>query len=63
MGHRLAGAGRGETALFLATIWWLKIAPRPAMPVAIPIWRKVEFAPEAMPLRWNGTGHRCRRQS
>ena len=38
----------------LATSCW-KIAPRPAMPVAMPTWRKVLLMPEAMPLRAGGT--------
>ena len=36
-------------------IWCWKTAPRAAMPVAMPTWRKVLLAPEAMPLRWGGT--------
>ena len=32
-----------------------KTAPRPAIPVAMPTWRKVELIPEAIPLRSAGT--------
>ena len=32
-----------------------KIAPRPAIPVAMPTWRKVLLMPEAMPLRCGST--------
>ncbi len=36
-------------------IWVWKTEPSPAMPVAMPTWRKVLLAPEAMPLRSGGT--------
>ena len=36
------------------TLCW-KTAPRPAIPVAIPTWRKVELIPEAIPQRSCGT--------
>ena len=36
-------------------IWLAKMAPRPAIPVAMPTWRKVELAPDPMPLRSTGT--------
>ena len=36
-------------------IWLKKTAPSPAMPVAIPTWRKVLDAPEAIPLCSGGT--------
>ena len=38
-----------------ATIWLWKTAPSTAMPVAMPTWRNVLLAPEAMPLRWGCT--------
>ena len=42
-------------AVILEAIWLWNTAPRAAMPVAMPTWRKVLLAPEAMPLRWGGT--------
>ena len=39
--------------LDLMSLW--KMAPRPAMPVAMPTWRNVELIPEAMPLCSGGT--------
>src|ERR1035441_10775810 len=39
----------------LPLIWPRKTAPNPAMPVAIPTWRKVLAEPEDMPLRSGGT--------
>ena len=40
-----------SAAVVCATIWLWKIAPSTAMPVAMPTWRNVLLAPEAMPLR------------
>ena len=37
------------------TIWLWNTAPSTAMPVAMPTWRNVLLAPEAMPLRWGCT--------
>ena len=39
----------------LGRIWLRNTAPRPAMPVAMPTWRKVLDDPVAMPLRSGGT--------
>ena len=36
------------------TLCW-KTAPSPAIPVAMPTWRKVELIPDAIPLRSSGT--------
>ena len=44
-----------RAATMSGRIWLWKTAPSPAMPVAMPTWRKVLFAPEAMPLRWGCT--------
>ena len=41
--------------MVLCWIWLWNTAPSPAMPVAMPTWRKVLFAPDAMPLRSGGT--------
>ena len=38
-----------------ATIWLWNTAPSTAIPVAIPTWRNVLLAPEAMPLRCGWT--------
>ena len=46
---------RASAAEVCVTIWLWKTAPRTAIPVAMPTWRKVLFAPEAMPLRWGCT--------
>ena len=35
--------------------WLWKIAPRPAMPVAMPTWRNVELIPDAIPARAGAT--------
>ena len=37
------------------TIWLWNTAPRMAIPVAMPTWRKVLLAPEAIPLRCGST--------
>ena len=34
---------------------WVNSAPQAAIPVAMPIWRKVEFTPEAIPARAGST--------
>ena len=43
-------AGASAAVVLRVTSCW-KIAPSPAMPVAMPTWRKVLLMPEAMPLR------------
>ncbi len=44
-----------NAAVVCARIWLWKTAPSTAMPVAMPTWRNVLLAPEAMPLRWGCT--------
>ena len=49
----------GRVAASAVMVWsgsgiW-NTEPRPAMPVAIPTWRNVLLAPDAMPLRSGGT--------
>ena len=54
--HRAGGDGlrrAGAVQLDLIVSW--KIAPRPAMPVAIPTWRNVLLMPDAMPARRGST--------
>ena len=54
-GGRCTPASRSASVMFEATRAW-KIAPRPAIPVAIPTWRKVLLMPEAIPARrWSTT--------
>ena len=53
--HGLAGGVAARAAEVWCWIWVWKTAPSPAMPVAMPTWRKVLLAPEAMPLRSGGT--------
>ena len=44
-----------STAEVWLTIWLWKTAPSTAMPVAMPTWRKVLLAPDAIPLRCGST--------
>ena len=42
-------ADRSASVLRVTSCW--KMAPRPAIPVAMPTWRKVLLIPDAIPLR------------
>ena len=59
--RRPGGAPRARRSILASaaevcvTIWLWNTAPSTAMPVAMPTWRNVLLAPDAMPLRWGWT--------